>query len=232
MLRHISTCSTYEQLHLVHDYNAHPFAKLGTTIEVHAKPGKRKTWDTRKKPEFYLGPTLEHYRCHVVWVQETTSKRIWQTVFFNSKHITQPYLTMSDALILTGENIVQCIEWWSALHQDTRVSSQATTGSIQKECSERANQCRRSKGELCGCPSSKGGRQGKKRHQSIDKEGLECSILPYHAKKWPPLEHSSHKNNQITRHHAMHVPHGQGRVINCAVHRSKEICTYLWKIFY
>ena len=66
--------STFEQLYGVHDYNVHPFAILGTAVEVQAMPGKRRTWDAHTKPGFYLGPSWEHYRCHKVWVQETKAK--------------------------------------------------------------------------------------------------------------------------------------------------------------
>ena len=99
MLRKSNTndkISTFEQLCGVHAYNAHPFAILGTAVEVHAMPGKRRTWDAHTKPGFYLGPSWEHYKCHEFWVQET-------------KHIAQPYLTMSDALILPGEKLCNAL---------------------------------------------------------------------------------------------------------------------------
>ena len=44
--------SAFEQLFEVHDYNAHPFAILGTALEVHAIPAKRRTWDAHTKPGF------------------------------------------------------------------------------------------------------------------------------------------------------------------------------------
>ena len=104
-----SNISTFEHLYGKHDYNAHPFAILGTAVEAHVMPSKRKTWASHTLPGFYLGPSWEHYRCHEVWIQETKAKRVGQTVFFKSKHITQPFLTMADALILTGEKLAQAL---------------------------------------------------------------------------------------------------------------------------
>ena len=72
-------------------------------------PSKRRTWASHTLPGFYLGPSWEHYICHEVRIQETKAKRVGQTVFFKSKHITQPFLTMADALILTGEKLAQAL---------------------------------------------------------------------------------------------------------------------------
>ena len=88
-------------------------------------PSKRRTWDTHTKPGFYLGPSWEHYRCHEVWVEETKAKRVDQSIFFKSKHITQPYLTMSDALILTGEKLCDALS-------GTAPNIAATKGAIKQ----------------------------------------------------------------------------------------------------
>ena len=63
--------SAFEILHGKHDYNAHPFAPLGSAVELHVMPSKRKTWGEHTKSGFYLGTAWEHYRCHVVWGKDT-----------------------------------------------------------------------------------------------------------------------------------------------------------------
>ena len=55
---------------------------LGSKVELHVMPDKRKTWDAQTKTGYYLGVSWEHYRCHEVWVQDTKSVRVSQTVFF------------------------------------------------------------------------------------------------------------------------------------------------------
>ena len=62
------TISAFEYLHGPHNYDSHPFAILGSAVEIHVVPANRKTWETHTKSGFYLGPSWEHYRCHDVWV--------------------------------------------------------------------------------------------------------------------------------------------------------------------
>ena len=82
------TKSAFEILHgAKHDYNANPFAPLGSPVELHVMPDKRKTWAEHTKSGFYLGTSWNHYRCHEIWVSDTKSARVGQTVFSNT-HIS------------------------------------------------------------------------------------------------------------------------------------------------
>ena len=54
--------SSFEVLYGKHDYNANPFAILGSAVEAHNKPSKRKTFEAHTKAGFYLGNLWEHYR--------------------------------------------------------------------------------------------------------------------------------------------------------------------------
>ena len=74
--------SAFAEMHGEHNYDAHPWAVLGSKVELHVMPDKRKTWDTYTKTGYCLGVSWEHYRCHEVWVQDTKSVRVSQTVFF------------------------------------------------------------------------------------------------------------------------------------------------------
>ena len=46
----------------------------------------------------YLQTSPEHYQCHVIYVKQTKSKRVSDTVFFKKKYITQPTMTQSDII--------------------------------------------------------------------------------------------------------------------------------------
>jgi hypothetical protein len=48
---------------------------------------------------FYLKTSEEHYRTHVVFCKKTRAKRLANTDFFKYKHITQPTVTLADAIV-------------------------------------------------------------------------------------------------------------------------------------
>ena len=57
-------------------YNAHPLAPLGTSVEMHVVPEIRETFATHSASGFYIGTSLEHYRCHKVWLNDTRAERV------------------------------------------------------------------------------------------------------------------------------------------------------------
>jgi hypothetical protein len=52
----------------------------------------------------------EHYRSWVVFVKQTRSKRITDTVFFKHKYITQPTVTPEDAVVNAYQNLENAIK--------------------------------------------------------------------------------------------------------------------------
>ena len=48
---------------------------------------------------WYIGASMEHYRCHKIYVKKTRSERISDTVFFKHKYITQPTVTPADTIV-------------------------------------------------------------------------------------------------------------------------------------
>ena len=103
--RTVPSMSSFEHMYGAHSYDAHPWAVLGCEVEIHVMPAKRRTWAAHTKKGYYLGTSWEHYRCHVVWVKETKSTRVGQTVFFKHKYLTQPGMTDTDALIQAADNL-------------------------------------------------------------------------------------------------------------------------------
>ena len=117
--------SAYEHLNGSHNYVSHPFAILGSAVEIHVIPANRHTWAAHTKPGLYLGPSCEHYRCHIVWVEDTRSTRTGQTVFFRNKYITQPTVTAADAFVRTGEDLCSALT-------DASLGSDATRLAVDK----------------------------------------------------------------------------------------------------
>ena len=52
----------------------------------------------------------EHYRSWIVFVKQTRSKRITDTVFFKHKYITQPTVTPEDAVVNAYQNLENAIK--------------------------------------------------------------------------------------------------------------------------
>eukprot|EP00804_Cyclotella_cryptica_P002577 CCRYP_010410-RA/>CCRYP_010410-RA protein AED:0.12 eAED:0.12 QI:0/0/0/0.5/0/0/2/0/1280 len=91
--------SAYAYHHGSFDYNRMPLAPMGCAVQFHIKPDKRKTWGEHSMDGWYLRTSPEHYRCHVVFVKKTQSKRVTDTVFFKHKYITQPEVKPADVIV-------------------------------------------------------------------------------------------------------------------------------------
>ena len=96
-------------LHGQHNYDATPFGILGSKVEIHEMSRQRGTWAAHTKTGYCLGPAWEHYRCHIVWVQDTRLTRIGQTVFFRHKYLTKPQVTEADALLRASDQMCSAL---------------------------------------------------------------------------------------------------------------------------
>ena len=114
--------SAFEQMNGPHNFDANPFAILGCAVEMHVMPKNRRTWEAHTKTGFYLGTSWDHYRCHEVWIKDTRSPRIGQTVFFKHKYITQPPITTSDALLRASEDICEALRKTAPNNKNTRTA--------------------------------------------------------------------------------------------------------------
>ena len=60
--------SAWAQVHGQYDFDAHPIAPPGINVMVFEDADKRGSWDPHCVAGHYLGPSLEHYRNHRVWI--------------------------------------------------------------------------------------------------------------------------------------------------------------------
>ena len=77
---------------------------------AHENPTHRKTWDVHGKDGWYVGPTLEHYRCVRVYLPETHQERICDTVKFIPDKILFPKVTTEDYLKTAVSDIITLLE--------------------------------------------------------------------------------------------------------------------------
>ena len=80
--RHNIKLSAYEAIEGSYNYNSNPLAPPGCKIIAHETPAQRKTWAAHGVDGFYLGPAMNHYRCHNVYIPSTHSERVVETVDF------------------------------------------------------------------------------------------------------------------------------------------------------
>ena len=83
---------------------------MGCSVQFHIKPSRRKTFGEHSSDGWYLRTSPEHYRCHLVFVKATKSKRITDTVFFKHKYITQPTVMHADAIVNAYHNLMKAIQ--------------------------------------------------------------------------------------------------------------------------
>jgi hypothetical protein len=68
-------------------------APPGTIIIAHERPNRRRTWAPHGQDGWYIGPTLEHYRCYIVYITKTRSERVVETVDFFQTEVEMPFKT-------------------------------------------------------------------------------------------------------------------------------------------
>ena len=82
----------WSQVHGIFDFNRTPLVPPGTRVLVHEKPSLRGTWSPHAVDGWYLGPAMLHNRCYRVWILETTSERIADTVVWFPTKVSMPNL--------------------------------------------------------------------------------------------------------------------------------------------
>jgi Reverse transcriptase (RNA-dependent DNA polymerase) len=97
--------SAHSQIHRPFDYNATPIAPLGFRVLVHVKPHMRGTWDPKAEDGFYIGQAPKHYRCVTVYIKETASTRITDTIAWIPQNTGVPTTSPSDKVIAAIQNV-------------------------------------------------------------------------------------------------------------------------------
>jgi hypothetical protein len=101
--------SAYAYIHGQFDFNKTPLAPPGTKVLVHAKPNNRASWDPNAKEGWYIGPSMNHYRCVTCFLPGTRAEVNADTVVFFPKNIVFPKVTTADFLKQVSMNIVSLL---------------------------------------------------------------------------------------------------------------------------
>jgi hypothetical protein len=106
----VPSVSAYQYVRGTFDYNKTPLGPMGSAVQMHESRDIRGTWAERSIDGWYLGTSLEHYRCHIIHVKKTNSERISDTVFFKHKYITQPTLTPVDTVVKAIDDLTHALK--------------------------------------------------------------------------------------------------------------------------
>ena len=84
--------SAYASLFGPYNYNKHPMVPLGTKVMVYTSKSERVTtsWGDKSKEGFYVGPSLNHYRCYRIYLPETKKFIPSDTVIFYPERYIMP----------------------------------------------------------------------------------------------------------------------------------------------
>ena len=97
--------SGYAQLHGEFNYNITPLSPPGTQVIFHGQPAVRGTWASHGLKGWNLGPSMEHYRCHCVYVTKTRREHDSDCVEFPPHNTPLPYNYSSENVIIAAHKL-------------------------------------------------------------------------------------------------------------------------------
>jgi hypothetical protein len=102
--------SAYAYLHGNFDFNKTPLAPPGTRVVVHLKPDQRGSWAYHCEEGWYVGPSMEHYRCVKCYIPASGRERDVDTLQFFPKTIPFPEVSTEDYLTQAASDILSILQ--------------------------------------------------------------------------------------------------------------------------
>ena len=102
--------SGYAQLHGEFSYNATPLAPTRTQVIIHEKPTVRGTWAPHGEKGWYLGPLMNHYCCHHVYVTKTRGERDSDCVEFFPHNTPLPNKSSEENFIIAARELAYALQ--------------------------------------------------------------------------------------------------------------------------
>jgi hypothetical protein len=92
------TKSAYEVLNGPYDWNRFALAPPCCKVVIYETPQSRTLWGSRGTNAWYIGPSLNHYRCNHYFVPETRAYCISESAKLFPQHCQAPFLMCNDHL--------------------------------------------------------------------------------------------------------------------------------------
>ena len=90
--------SAYAYLFGIYDFNKSTMAPPGTHVIVHDVPVNHTSWGHHATPGWYIGQSLDHYRCMQCYIPATGIFRITDTLQYIHKSFSFPKTTTENYL--------------------------------------------------------------------------------------------------------------------------------------
>ena len=102
--------SAWAQVNGLFDFNRRPLAPPGCRVLVHEKPQNRTTWSPHALDGWYVGPALESYRCYRIWIWDTRTTRICDTVSWFPTKVRMPETSYADTISASLQDIAHALK--------------------------------------------------------------------------------------------------------------------------
>ena len=90
--------SAHASLYSKFDLNCIPLTPPGTNVVIHETFDQRGRWDPHSIEGWYIGPDIEHYRCHKCYIPSTAGVRYVLTLDWFPKQTPFPKVSTEDYL--------------------------------------------------------------------------------------------------------------------------------------
>ena len=97
-------------MHGEFNYNATPLAPPGTQVIIHEKPTLRGTWAPHGVKGWYLGPSMNNYCCHHVYITNTRGERDSDCVEFFPHNTPLPYKSSAENAIIAARKLAYALQ--------------------------------------------------------------------------------------------------------------------------
>jgi len=126
------TISAYTALNGPFNYDATPLAPPGCKVIAFEAPQHRKSFAPHGIPAWYIGPTLEHYRCYKVYVPKTRAKRICDTVSFHPHLCETPVLQPLEQAVIAADKLTTALQQVQSNNMATSKEQTSTLQALEK----------------------------------------------------------------------------------------------------
>lgn len=124
--------SAYTALNETFNYDATPLTPSGCKIVAFESLQMRKSFAQIGIPAWYIGPSLEHYRCYKVYVPKTRAEQICDTVSFHPHLCDAPVLQTVQQAVIAANDLSRALQSFEAKNSLQNCNTNDTVQALQK----------------------------------------------------------------------------------------------------
>ena len=102
--------SAYVHVHGSFDYNRTPLLPPGIKVLAHIRSDENASWAPHAIHSFYIGPIMDHYRCHKIWTLTPNLARISETVKWFPHNFKIPTASRESLILAVANDLIQVLQ--------------------------------------------------------------------------------------------------------------------------